>query len=363
MVTKAITALAERLSPHLDLSNSRLETFCLLVIGMISARTVNLSHLACERPTTVKVSSTYRRLQRFFQYVDLGQDWSAPLVVRLLDLRGSWHLCLDRTNWKIGRTHINILVLAIATKRHRVPLMWSVLGRAGNSNTAARIALMKRYLALFNVSTIKMLLADREFIGAEWLEFLNENNIPFVIRVKKNQIVTTEDGVAQSLRTLLRTCRGPRVLKARFTNGAPRKGKPTLLWLTFAAKRIRGKELLIVVSNRPAHHALVCYKKRWAIESLFGDTKTRGLNIEDTHLTMTPKLDLLLGLVALAVAWASKTASILIGTGKIKRKKHGYLAKSIFRIGFDQLRRLLRTDPQTAVLPWRRIRPKPVGVV
>lgn len=363
MVTKAITALAGKLSPHLALSNSRLETFCLLVVGMISARTVNLSHLACEMPTTAKVASTYRRLQRFFQHVDLGPDWSAPLVVRLLALRGPWHLCLDRTNWKIGRTHINILVLAIATKRHRVPLLWTVLGKAGNSNTAARIALMTRYLALFEASTIKILLADREFIGAEWLDFLNENNIPFVIRVKQNQIITTQEGPAQSLRTFLRTCRGPRVFKAHFENGKAQKGKPAPLWLAFAAKRIRGKELLIVVSNRPAHHALTTYKKRWAIESLFGDTKTRGLNIEDTHLTMTPKLDLLLGLVALAVAWASKTASILIGTGKVARKNHGYLAKSLFRIGFDQLRRLLRTDPQVAMMPWRGIRPKRVRVV
>ena len=41
---------------------------------------------------------------------------------------------------------------------------------------------------------------------------------------------------------------------------------------------------MIVVSNRPAHRALTTYKKRWAIENLFGDTKTRGLNIEDTRL-------------------------------------------------------------------------------
>jgi len=222
---------------------------------------------------------------------------------------------------------------------------------------------MTRYLALFKASTIKTLLAAREFIGAEWLSSFNDINIPFVIRAKQNQIVTTEDGSVQSLRDFLQTCRGPRVFKACFKNGKPQNGKPAPLWMTFAAKRIRGKELLIVVSNRPAHHALVCTKKRWVIESLFGDTKTRGLNIEDTHLTLTPKLDLLLGLVALVVAWASKTASILIGAGKMTRKKHGPLAKSLFRIGFDHLRRLLRTDPKAAMLPWRRIRPKQVRVV
>ena len=120
---------------------------------------------------------------------------------------------------------------------------------------------------------------------------------------------------------------------------------------------------MIVVSNRPAHRALTTYKKRWAIENLFGDTKTRGLNIEDTRLTIAKKLDLLLGLVALAVAWASKTAAMLVGAGKMKRKNHGYFAKSFFRIGFDQIRKLLRSDPFTAVSPWLLIPPNIARVV
>ena len=85
---------------------------------------------------------------------------------------------------------------------------------------------------------------------------------------------------------------------------------------------------------------------------LFGYAKTRGFNLEDTRLTIAKKLDLLLGIVALAVAWASKTAAKLIGAGKMKQKKHGYFAKSFFRIGFDQIRKLLRSDPTAAVSPW-----------
>jgi hypothetical protein len=95
--------------------------------------------------------------------------------------------------------------------------------------------------------------------------------------------------------------------------------------------------------------------KRWAIECLFGDTKSRGLNLEDTRLVTPRKLDLLLGLVALAVAWAAKTAAMLTGRKTPPRKTHGYLAKSWFRIGFDQIRRLLRHDPAAAVEPWRVI--------
>jgi hypothetical protein len=147
---------------------------------------VNLSHLACEFPTDSKVESTYRHLQRFFQHVDLGSDWAAPLLVKMIGSGPNWHLCLDRKNWKISQRHVNFLVKALVTCRHRIPLMWSVLGRAGNSDTAQHIALMERYLSVFDVSTIKFLLADREFIGAQWLDFLHKNNVPFVICIKAN---------------------------------------------------------------------------------------------------------------------------------------------------------------------------------
>ena len=354
MIRKAIDTLSAKLSDGLALSNSRLETLCLLVIGIASARTVNLSHISGEMPTRAKVESTYRRLQRFFQYVALGEDWSARLVVRMLGLSGKWNLCLDRTNWKIGNKEINLLVLAVATRRYRVPLIWTVLGKAGNSNTSERIALMKRYLGLFGAKSIKYLLADREFIGLDWLAFLHEQDVPFIIRVKSNQYVICEDGTRQSLRDLLRTCRGKRTFTARF--GTPEDPTPT--WLNFAAKRIKGKELLIVATNRPAQHALTTYRTRWAIECMFAEAKTKGFNLEDTRLSIAKKVSLLLGLVALAMAWAAKTASAKLGTRKRPRKSHGRYAKSMFRIGLDEIRRLLRTEPENAFKHWPRIRRK-----
>ncbi|OSQ56720.1 transposase [Marivita cryptomonadis] len=351
MTPQAITALSSRLSPHIRLSKSRLETLSLLIVAMVSARTVNLSHLACERAGSVLIASTYRRLQRFFQHVSLPEDWSAGLVVRLLGLSGTWHLCLDRTNWKIGARDVNILMLAITTQRFRVPLMWTVLDKAGSSNAEERIALLRRYLALFGAGSVKLLLADREFIGLEWLNFLEARGIPFAIRVKAGMIVITEDGKRLRLRSLLAKRRPGRKFQATF----PAQGDAEALTLTFAAKRIKGGELLIVASNVPDQNALNAYRRRWSIECLFGDAKTRGLNLEDTRMQTAEKLSLLLAIVAMAIAWANKTASALIGTGKLTRKTHGHYAKSWFRTGFDEVRRLLRSNPIAALDPWQSI--------
>ena len=287
------------------------------------------------------------------------QAWQESVVTagkyHGLGLSGPWHLCLDRTNWKTGKRDASILMLAIATRRFRVPPMWAVLDKAGCSNTQERIARMRRYLALFGAGSIQLLLADREFIGLKWLNFLDANGIAFAIRVKAGLQVKTCDGRNLSLRSLLAKCRGAHKFRATF----PAQGDVTALTLTFMAKRIKGGELLIVASNVADQNTLNAYRRRWSIECLFGDVKTRGLNLEDTRLQIAAKLSLLLAIVALAIAWTNKTASVLIGKGKLPQKSHGYYAKSWFRTGFGEVRRLLRSDPRAAVEPWLKIPKRP----
>lgn len=364
MPNRAITALTEILRPEIDLSKSRLETLCLMVLGMVSARSVNLSHIACERPGTVQTASTYRRLQRFFQHVRLDEDWTLPLLIRLLGQNGSWLLALDRTNWQIGKTEVNFLVLALVTRRFRVPLIWTVIKGRGCSDTEMRIALMGRYLAHFPATTIRLLLADREFVGAGWMEFLCKNNIPFAIRVRDNLRITSEDGHDLTLRARLHQARRSRTFRARLgSREDTASGNAPLL--TVAAKPLKD-DWLIVVTNVEAQIALRTYRKRWAIECLFGDAKTRGLNIEDTRLTDPRKLGLLMSLVALALAWAGRAAADKLGKHTPPRKSHGHYARSWFRTGFDHIRSRLRSDPLDAIASWHRISPKarkPRGVV
>lgn len=225
MTSFALADLQKVLTPHVQLGKSRLETLCLLLLGMISARTVNLTHIASERPARAKVASTYRRLQRFFQHVILPNDWSVGIVMALIGNPDRWYLCLDRTNWKIGKSDVNVLVLAVVTERYRVPLMWTFLDHSGNSTTQQRIALMQRYLARFNASTVRMLLADREFIGQEWFKYLKDRSIPFAIRVKQDQLIVVE-GRKYSLRSYLSRCKGERgftaSLPAKASQPAPR---------------------------------------------------------------------------------------------------------------------------------------------
>jgi hypothetical protein len=180
---------------HLSLRNSRLESFCVLVVGVLLSRTVNLSHLACLFPTRAEIASNDRRLQRFFEQVILDPSQLARVIVRIAGLgSGPWLLALDRTCWTFGRHDINILMLAIIHNGIAIPVMWDVLGRAGTSTTAQRSALLSRFCAVFGESAIAGLIADREFIGTAWMLSLAERDIPFILRIKDTFHVRLADG-------------------------------------------------------------------------------------------------------------------------------------------------------------------------
>lgn len=177
-------------------------------------------------------------------------------------------------------------------------------------------------------------------------------DISFAIRVPDGLLVALDNGAVVALTTLTRHRPQLRQLpqfRGRFKDMDERFAGT----LGFAAKRRRDGILIIVVTNRHPLAALATYKKRWQIECLFGDTKTRGFNREDTKLTQPAKLSLLLAVIALAIAWLRACAKAVRPDGYIPRAKHGYRRKSWFRIGFDTLRHWILTDPKAAQNIWR----------
>lgn len=345
--------LAATLARHVDLSNDRRQTLAVLVLGMIQARTVNLTHLAGAFSGPAKLSSNYRRLQRFFQYVRLDEDWLARTLVALLRLAPPYRLCLDRTNWKVGARDINLLVLCIVTRRARIPILWDIINRGGCSSMAQRQALVGRFIALFGKGSIKFLLADREFDGNQWFEFLAENDIPFAIRVSGRLNVRLTDGFKGPLGRLTNRPKARRYLR-QATGCLAGMDSRFAATLRFGVVNHAG-DTIIVATNRDPRKALKAYKGRWQIECLFAETKTRGFNMEDTRLTNPEKLSLLLALLTVAMAWSLACAVALTGRHDIPRAKHGFRRKSTFRTGFDALRHWIVYCPDIAARTWNAI--------
>ena len=109
---------------------------------------------------------------------------------------GKWKLTMDRTNWKFGEKHINILMLAVVYKGRAIPLIWYLLAekKCGNSSYRDRIRMIKKFIDIFGLDKMEILLADREFVGKEWFAWLKKRKIPFAIRIMNNHNIKTAKG-------------------------------------------------------------------------------------------------------------------------------------------------------------------------
>src|ERR1700712_2958089 len=123
-----------------------------------------------------------------------------------------------------------------------------------------------------------------------------------------------------------------------------------------ALRKCLGQHLLLRKSRLESFCVLVVgVLRRWEIETLFAATKTRGLNLEDTHLTHPDRIAKLIAVLAVAFSFAHAMGEWRAKRRPIIIKKHGRRAQSIFRFGFDLLRQILIQGQQDAVQCWNVI--------
>jgi len=65
-------------------------------------------------------------------------------------------------------------------------------------------------------------------------------------------------------------------------------------------------EYLIIASYSQQDQALINYKDRWQIETMFKAMKISGFNIENNHLIDMERISKLIALIAFAFVWAYK---------------------------------------------------------
>lgn len=341
ILSKALSSFTEK---HIRLSATRRETLTWLVATMLSACTTSLWRLAPQVGTsTAEVDSVYRRLARFFQHVRFDGAAFARLIVSVLGLDkiGPWNVALDRTNWKLGKAHINILMLGIVWRGACVPLFWTLLPKAGNSNTDERIRLLKKLVRTFPKQKLGSLMGDREFIGGEWMQWLKNASFSFVLRLREDMGVFNENHAPLPLAHVARNLRigETMILKGSWRLGQNDNDASPPVRIVIL--RLASGKLLSLATDRKPKTALARYRTRWKIETLFAALKTRGFNLEATHITLPRKLALLVGVLALAAALAYKTGLWASTSSATRVKQHGRLAKSVWRRGLETIKKLL----------------------
>ena len=160
-----------------------------LIHGILKMRSVNLATVSTVLVGEAQQSSVYRKYQRFFQKFEFPiEDISRLILSKIPRSKNGYTLCMDRTNWKYGKRHINILTVGILVGKVCVPIVWKALPqttKSGNSSSAHRKCIMRKLLEIIPAEDVRVLLMDREFNGTEWLKWIDDQSIAYILRIKK----------------------------------------------------------------------------------------------------------------------------------------------------------------------------------
>jgi hypothetical protein len=316
--------------------------------GYAQQPTVCFERIACGFETLCQTSSSLRRIQRFMAEYQLDKDLIARLIFSLLPHKPPYTLSVDRTNWKFGTTDINILVFAVCYKSMAFPILFKLMQKAGNSNTAERIQLLERYMKLFGIESINCLVADREFIGEDWISYLNFKRIEYYIRIRENFWVKNPKTGKRFKASWLFCDLG--LNQTAFRHSIYYVNNQLCYLSASKVKNKDGKpELQIIISFSKPERAQKIYKERWQIETAFKALKTSGFNIEKTHLTDIQRIEKLLALVLIAFVWSYLVGIYLHEQVKtIRVLKHGRKEKSLFKYGLTCIANVLLNDENQA---------------
>lgn len=346
-------ALSEAASKHIALSASRQETLGWLAFLIMQHGMICLWRLAAYVITEAQTDSVRRRFYRFFQHVKLDGSIAARIVVDLLGLRGKpWVLAMDRTNWDFGKTAINILMISVIWNGVGIPLIWVLLPHKGNSNTKVRINLLDRLRKTFPDLKIASIMGDREFIGDRWMAYLKRKKIPFILRLKENQHVVRIGYETWTIAAIAKHLeRGQKMIVKGWCRLGASGNSPEV---RLVVMRLKTGELLALACSGNPRKAFEDYRRRWTIETMFANLKTKGFNMEDTHITDRDKLSTLLAVLAMAVAMAVKTGVAAAKIKPIPVKKHGRKALSLFALGLHTLRKIFAVSSLGQIIVFLR---------
>jgi hypothetical protein len=326
---------------------------------ILSSRTVCLYKCRDKIAGDSKKEAKYALLIRLFKLPNLEKVVSgiSLLIVDLLfPKEATIHLVMDRTNWKFGNCHMNVLVLGFLFHKNSIfiPLVWTDLGekrKRGNSNYEDRKNLIDKFLNLVGTNTSRfVLVADREFLGTDFWAYLTAKGLHFVIRIRQfTYLELCSQCFNLSKKEVIFWIQQEVTRNGKFVFDLPFGGKFYRVVVVKNNQKYpkKGNEYLFLLSDlKQENEILAYYTFRWKIECCFRHMKSNGFNLEEIHFKDQQKIDCIFAMATLAYIFAIQEAIIdleTIGlaiplkryTDKIEKTVKEYPEISLFRYGYE----------------------------
>lgn len=175
-----------------------------------------------------------------------------------------------------------------------------------------------------------------QFIWREWIE--EELKCDYVLRIKAGTFIEF-DGEQMKSSQIAACGESFQLREVKITKDAQLQYR-TSVTVHWAAGE---EEAWFLATSLEKEPSIEIYAKRFWIEEMFSDHKSRGLNLEKTRLTDLDRLQRLLVAVTLAYLWLMQIGFCVVTTDNPKQvdNKGAERSISLCQIGFRWLRELL----------------------
>lgn len=315
-------------------------TLVALICGLAGGRHAHLSiiadHAPCQDAKQERLIDRFRRwLKHEHQTLD---GWFLPVAQELLLTLAQQPLQLVMDGSVVGRGCI-ALMLSVIYHGRALPLCWVVMrGAKGHFPETMHQELLAQVHSIVPPEASVVFLGDGEFDGTQLQADLRRLGWQYVCRTAANILVSAY-GVQFHVGDL-----------------GPPRGQllaVTPAWMTekqygpisvLAIWEQAYKEPIYLVTNMAdLDAALQMYKKRPHIETFFSDQKSRGFQIDKSHLSDPARLSRLMIASCLAYLWVVYLGVCAMQQDWMKRlHRQDRCDLSLFRLGLRLLARCLK---------------------
>ena len=325
--------LSGRMSQHLTV-------LAAFISGIVGSKSSQLPNVASKIADRAKPESRVKRLSRWLGNEEIKEEiYFLPYAEILLQCLSLETLVLVMDGSGIGRGCCALMIHVIYQGR-ALPLAWVVRQcPKGHAPESLHIELVEVVMELIPEETKVVFLGDGEFDGTDLQDTMNEAGWLYACRTAKSTVATWE-GMKFNLDLLGSSIRPGMLIELKEVQFTRNAYGPVMVLCCWAKGEV---EPLYLVSNLSlAEEAIKYYKKRFRIETFFSDQKSRGFNIQKSHIEDPQRLSRLLIASCLAYIWIVYLGSLCKSEGWqgiIHRKNRCDL--SLFQLGLRLLEHFL----------------------
>lgn len=321
--------------------DSHIHALALMMTGLILSKSSHFEKIAAKSGATAKYPSRVKQIHRFIKNKHIAyESHFLPFIEIVIASLGLTEYRLSIDTSKVGRNCL-MLTIGLVYKKRVIPLVWMVYkGQKGHSSAEKQLALLEQVRKLLPEGAAVIITGDAEFDGTEVVNWIMaQPTWEYACRTAKNtQVRSGKEGEWQTLEDIAPPPgESQQINDLYFTRKEVGPVNIAFIW-----NEKEQEHIYLVTSAQTLQETQRWYRRRFKIETLFADAKSRGFGLDKSGIRHAARMERFVIAVFLAYIWMLYLGALVIQTGKLNLiVRTDRFMHSLFQLGRFYLDRVL----------------------